>query len=170
MRLLRTYLNRHFSALALIAALAGCAQAPVLQTSVIAVSDAPQAVAAAPERYHDAEIVWGGSIIAVRNGNNSSEIEILAYPLNEGQRPLLDKPTEGRFIAVLPGYVESLDYPQGRFITFSGHLLGVRSGQVDEHEYAYRLLQAANHHLWRQGFQNDGPQFHFGVGIGVGIH
>lgn len=130
---------------------------------------APGAAAAAIERYHDAEVVWGGRIVEVRNRANASEIVIDAYPLDSGQRPRLKEPSQGRFIAVLQGYVESYDYPQGRFLTLSGKVDGSVSGIADEQPHLYPVVRAEGLHLWPVGFANSGPQVHFAIGISGGI-
>lgn len=148
-------------------ALGGCTPAPVLKSDTAAVAVAPFEAAAEPERYHDAAVVWGGMILDVHNRVDASEIEILAYPLDAGQRPLVKQPAQGRFLAVLSGYVERYDYPQGRFVTLSGQLLGSRVAKVQERDYVYPLVNAQALHLWPADFAYGGPQFHVGVGIGI---
>src|SRR4051794_37457079 len=96
------------------AALAACA-APVFKDAPPAVAT-PLEVAGAPERYHDAGIVWGGKILGVRNRADTTEVEIVAYPLDRAQRPDPGAQTLGRFVISLPGFVEPLDYPSGRFV------------------------------------------------------
>ena len=130
---------------------------------------APNAAAAAPERYRGAEVVWGGKIIEVRNRADASEIVILAYPLDSSQRPRAKEPSQGRFIAVLDGYVESYDYPHDRFLTLSGKVDGSLSEDVDEHPYVYAIVRAEGVHLWPAGFGNSTPQVHFAVGVSGAI-
>jgi outer membrane lipoprotein len=122
-----------------------------------------------PERYHAGDVIWGGRIIEVRNGAEASELLILAYPLDIGQRPRPKEGSYGRFVAVLPGYVESFDYPQGRFISVVGRIDGARAETVDGHDDLYPWVQAETVHLWPPGFENSGPQIHFGIGISGAI-
>src|SRR5512146_1842449 len=105
MSILRGLVRSSASALAL--ALAACAPPPVLKPMTPPVDVEPEAAAAASERYHGAEVLWGGRIVEVRNRADVSEIVIVAYPLDGGQRPRPKEASQGRFVAVLEGYVES---------------------------------------------------------------
>lgn len=148
--------------------LAGCVSPPVFKDAPGA-SPAPAEVAAAPERYHAADVVWGGKILDVRNRADTTEVQVIAYPIDAAQRPDQRAPTEGRFIVVLPGYVEPLDFPAGRFLTVRGHLDGTRVGRVDDHDYVYPLLRRDALHLWPVNFPNERGRVSFGLGVGVGI-
>ncbi|MEO8672048.1 MAG: Slp family lipoprotein [Tahibacter sp.] len=154
----------------LAAAMTACTTQPVILAATATIADQPHDVAAAPEQYTNREVLWGGMILGVRNLADTTEVTVLAYPLDAAQRPQPRAPTQGRFIAVLPGYVESHDYPDGLFVTLNGRLDGTRVGQVQEHDYVYPLVRAEHVHLWPSGFQFDQPQWHFGIGVGIGIH
>lgn len=161
---------RHVTATLLVCLwLAGCAPAPVFKLSSTPLDVEPQAVARAPERYGDARVVWGGRVLEVRNGAAASEIVVLAYPLDGSQRPQPDQSSEGRFVVALPGYVESLDYPPGRYVSVAGRLAGTRVEPVDAHDYRYPEVAADAVHLWPAGFEHDRPQIHFGIGISGAI-
>ncbi|GAA0724337.1 Slp family lipoprotein [Dokdonella soli] len=153
---------------AALATLSGCAT-PVFKDAPPA-SAPPAEVAGAPERYHGADVVWGGKILAVRNQVDTTEVQVVAYPLDRAQRPKPSAPTEGRFIVVLPGYAEALDYPAGRFLTVHGHIEGTRAIRIDDRDVVYPLLQRDALRLWPANFPDDGPHFSFGFGVGVGIH
>lgn len=150
-----------------IAALSACAANPVVVATRPVTSVMPFEVAAEPERYADAEVIWGGMILGVDNRETQTEVSVLAYPLDSAQRPVPEAGTRGRFIVVLPGYVERHDYPDGLFVTLVGRVNGTRAGQVGEHAYVFPLVEAAHVHRWPPGFQFDRPQWHIGVGIGV---
>ena len=152
------------------AILAACAT-PVFNdtgniTAVVA-SDVQQA----PDRYAGTQVIWGGRIIAVENREQTTEVEIVGYPLDRDQQPMPDSPTVGRFILVLPGFVEPFDYPAGRHLSVHGFITGSRLGLVDEHDYLYPLLRAKDVTVWPWGFVFDKrPRVNLGVGIGVRIH
>lgn len=157
-------------ALAAIAlSLSGCVTRPVIPVSTALTPIQPYEAAAEPERHVGAEILWGGSILALENLEASTEVTILAYPLDRAQRPLPQLPTQGRFIIVLPGYVERGDYPDGLFVTLNGRVSGLREGQVGEHRYVFPLVEPGHVHRWPPGFQFDRPQWHIGIGVGVRI-
>jgi outer membrane lipoprotein len=153
---------------AVIASLAACVSAPVFKDAPKA-SPTPAAVAVEPERYHGAEVVWGGKILDLRNRADTTEVQVIAYPMDADQRPDQSAPTEGRFIIVLPGFVEPMDFPPGRFLSVRGHLDGTRVGQVEERDYVYPLLQRDALHLWPVNFPNERGRVSFGFGLGVGI-
>ena len=150
-------------------ALAGCAATPVFKDAP-ATATMPADVAVQPERYHDADVIWGGKILDVRNLTDRTEVQIVAYPLDDSQRPEQTAPTQGRFIVALPGYVEALDFPAGRFVTLRGRLNGSHVGRVDDHEYVFPLVENATVHLWPVNFPYERPRVSFGLGVGVGIH
>ncbi len=109
---------------------------------------------------------WGGVIITSRNQADESVVEILAYPLSDSGRPNTDSAPQGRFLAVKPGYLETLDYGPGRIASFVGTLQPSRSGRVGDAEYRYPVLRVEQSALWPT---NDyaKPQFHIGIGIGI---
>ena len=151
-------------------ALVACAPAPIYKNTTNAITATPAQVAQSPERYTGNSLIWGGRVVAVNNLADHSETELLAYPLDSSQRPKANDSGNGRFIAVMPGFVEPLNYPQGALMTLSGTLDGSRSGKVGEASYVFPLVTVNESHVWtaeelRKGHNN----VHFGVGLGVGI-
>ena len=167
-RMLNPHSLLRFCASALTVALVACAPPPVLKPTQ-AQEIAPDMAAAMPDLYRGAEILWGGRIVEVRNRADASEIVIVAYPLDSRQRPRPKEPSQGRFIAVLEGYVESYDYPHDRFLTVSGKVDGSLGENVDEQPYVYTLVRAEGLHLWPAGFENSAPQVHFSIGVSGAI-
>jgi outer membrane lipoprotein len=151
--------------------LAACAPAPIYKAAPGAVSALPMQVAQAPQQYGNGSVIWGGSVVAVRNFPDHTEMEVLGYPLDSSQRPQPNAQGVGRFIAVFPGYLESFNYPNGRLVTLAGQLSGTRAGSVDQAPYTYPLVTVAQSHLWTETELHQGhPNISFGVGLGVGIH
>ena len=152
----------------MLTALGGCAT-PVFKDAP-PTAETPTEIAAAPERYHGLDVVWGGKIVDVRNLADSTEVQIVAYPLDASQRPDPNAPTLGRFVVALPGYVEPLDFPAGRFVTLRGQVAGSRTLPIDEHELVLPLVADATMHLWPPNFPYEEPRVHFSFGVGVGVH
>lgn len=149
---------------------AACAPAPIYKTAPGTLAALPAQVSSAPEQYGQGDVIWGGSVISVRNLPDHSEIEILAYPLDASQRPQPNAHGAGRFIAIYPGYIEAFNYPIGALITVSRQLHGSRAGMVDQAAYVYPLVGVAQSHVWTTAELRQGhPDIHFGVGVGVGI-
>jgi len=152
----------------LAALLAGCAT-PVFHDAPTTVPT-PLDVAATPERYHDADVVWGGKILGVRNLAETTEVELVAYPLDDSQRPDQNAPTQGRFIVSLPGFAEPLDYPAGRFLTLRGRVGSMRTRRIEDRDLVMPLVTDATLHLWPVNFPYERPRVQFGIGVGVGLH
>ena len=161
-------LVRRSIVVAALAVLAGCAT-PVFKDAPPAAAT-PAEIAAAPERYHGLDVVWGGKIVDVRNLADSTEVQVVAYPLDRAQRPDQNAPALGRFIIALPGYIEPFDYPIGRFVTLRGQVVGSRTLPIDEHDLVLPVVADASVHHWPVNFPYDAPQMHFSLGVGVGVH
>lgn len=165
----RSYLSRWLAPLAMLI-LTACAPAPIYKATPGTLAVFPMQVGHAPEQYAKGDVIWGGSVINLRNFPDHTEIEILAYPLDGSQRPLVNAQGAGRFIAIYPGYLESFNYPSGSLVTISGQLDGNRAGNVDQAAYVYPLVNVTQSHLWTAAEMRQGhPDVHFGVGVGVGI-
>lgn len=150
--------------------LAACAQ-PIYKNTGDVVDATPRAVAQTPDQYADRHVIWGGRIVKVTNRSDRTEIELLAYPLDGAQRPQSDDDPEGRFIAVVPGYLEPLNYPQGRLVTVSGHVKDARMGKVGGAGYTFPVVATSAHHLWtRDELRGPMSNVNIGLGVGVGIH
>ena len=151
--------------------LAACAPAPIYKTSTGALTAAPFQVAQSPEKYNNSEVVWGARIVQVKVFAEYSEIELLAYPLDSSQRPKANDSGSGRFIAVMAGYAEPLDYPTGALMTVDGKLNGSRAGKVGEADYVFPLVTVAQSHVWTAEEMKKGrSNVRFGLGLGVSIH
>lgn len=147
--------------------LSACAT-PAFKNVSSAVAVVPSDVQQSPDRDIGAEVVWGGRILAIENREQSTEVEVIAYPLDRDQQPLPEASTVGRFILILPGFAEPLDYPVGRHLSVHGIVSGTRQGQVDQHDYLFPLLRAREVTVWPWGFMLDKkPRVHIGVGVQI---
>ena len=113
-------------------------------TDSLTVVDAQQAL----DRAIGRRVRWGGSIIAVVNLEGSTQIEVLARPLNRDGEPRRDAEGQGRFIAELPGFVDPVEYPEGRLLTVVGPITGMITRNVGEYPYRYPVLAATSRYLW----------------------
>jgi len=148
--------------------LAGCATGPKYDTSAIDLSITPQQAVVESEALQGAQVLWGGIIIASANLKEVTQFEILAYPLDSSQKPLVDKTALGRFFAQQVDYLETSDYTQGRLITVNGILQDKKTGRIGDSEYTYPLVNINQHYLWPR--QNDTSDASIRFGIGVMIH
>jgi len=112
---------------------------------------------------------WGGIILSGKNLKDTTEFEVLAYPLNNYGEPLLDTHSYGRFVVVNQGYLELGEYAQDRRVTVVGELTATRKGKVGDSDYSYPVLNARQLKLWIDEpeviYQDPNFGFHFGIGI-----
>ncbi len=157
--------RRQLLAGVVLALVAACASGPRYDTAQVDSSLTP-AKAATSDEFVGRRVLWGGVIVAVRNLAETTEMELLAYPLNDDQRPQTDQPAAGRFLVRHPGYLEAVDYAPGRRLTVLGTLQKRVAGKVDEAPYTYPVLTSEQLYLWpRDSGQPSEPQFHFGIGV-----
>lgn len=158
-----------FISLLLLVLLSGCASTPEFDTSQVDRSLTPQSVVAEPGPSLGKVALWGGTILDTRNLKETTQIEMLAYPLDSSYRPLLEKKPLGRFIISHAGYLEATTYAQGRQLTVLGSVSGSQSGKVGESSYDYPVITGSQMHLWSQSSEGSRGNVHFGIGIGVGL-
>jgi outer membrane lipoprotein len=131
------------------------------------------AAAAAGDAHVGQSITWGGTLVSAKNLADATDLEVLAYPLDDCGRPLLDEPAQGRFIIRRPGYLETADLAPGRPITASGRIIASAEGHIGEADYRFPVLEDAAPTIWPArdtgyGGGNVRPWISVGVGGGRG--
>ena len=155
-------------ALGLVGLLTGCTNTPFNKVALREVDRSithTQAVTDA-NNVRNRHVVFGGNIIATRNLPDHSEIVVLAYPLNNVDRPDTSAAPLGRFIVIEPGYLEGANYAPQRLLSVHGYLDGVRQEPLGESLYNYPIIRPYELHLWPA--EPEGgvfPRFHIGVGV-----
>lgn len=160
-------------AAALPLAIAACAPAPIYKTGTTLVQATPEQVAASPNNFAQAQVVWGGSVIGVDNLKDRTEIRVLAHPLDSSQRPRLQQHATGRFIAVVPGFLDPMDFPPGVPFTVVGNIVGTETAPVGQAAYLYPTVSVQRNdlHRWTRDEMSQGhPNVSFGIGVGTWIH
>ena len=151
--------------LSLISFLVGCATSPDFDTTQVDQSLTPQSVIAEPAISRNKIALWGGTILDTRNLEDTTQIEVLAYPLNSFHQPMLESKPLGRFIIHHQGYLEPTSYTQGRRLTVLGSVSDSKSGKVGESNYTYPVINSRQLHLWSPDSGESKTTFHFGVGV-----
>ena len=152
----------------LLAGLAGCATTPAFDQLPATSAPSPYAVTEAPQEYLDQPVVWGGMILEVKNFERYSEIEILAFPLDDKQQPLIQLADQGRFIALVPGYVEGEDFAAGRYVSLIGSVTGGRNGRLRNGSYYWPEVALDRLKVWPRDFRQNTRRFSVGVGVSGG--
>lgn len=146
--------------------LGACASGPKYDTARVDPGLTPQRAAASADTARGERVLWGGVIISSTNLRTRSQIEVLAYPLTDNQKPDLSAKPQGRFLIVRPGYLETLDYTQGKSVTAIGSFDATQRGKIGESDYTYPVLAAEQIHLWPpESERSSEPQIHFGIGV-----
>ncbi|MEO5573874.1 MAG: Slp family lipoprotein [Gammaproteobacteria bacterium] len=159
---------------ALILALPACATSPFNKLGLEQVDRSITYARAVqnPDAVLARQVVFGGSIIATRNLADYTEVTVLAYPLDNTDRPNTSTSPLGRFLLVHPGYLEGVQYAPGRLLSARGVLAGVQVQALEQNTYTYPVLEARELHLWSsQDYaprQSPLPSW-LNIGIGIGL-
>lgn len=146
--------------------LSACATGPGFSVPEANRDIQPAQVSTKPELANKGKVVWGGVIASSKNLTDETRLEIIAYPLaGSSQRPKTGGATNGRFIIVQKGYLEPLDYAQGRKITVKGVVQGTEMGKIGEAQYRYPVLSPDEVYLWPVQSERQGIPIRFGIGF-----
>jgi outer membrane lipoprotein len=161
---------RRLGLYALVLLAAGCATKPRFETSGINIGVTPQMVTGEVGVARGQEVLWGGVIVNGSNLADATQLEVLAYPLDDRQRPDTERRPTGRFLAVAPGYLETADYAPGRLITVRGTVEELSVGRIGDASYTYPVVEIADSQLWNRepAAAVSRPRFNFGIGVMIG--
>jgi len=129
--------------------LAGCAgDIPRAIREAPAETVLPAEVLDAPEAWRGRAVRWGGDIVSVENHKDETWIEIVEKPLYPSGEPRRTDSSRGRFLAVVPGFLDPAVYARKRSITVAGMLEAPISRTIGEYLYRYPVVRVASHYLW----------------------
>ena len=129
--------------------LGACAsQVPPLIREAPADAASLEQVRAQAADYLGRPVRWGGTIIATGNREDTTRLTVLGRPLYKGGEPELTDDSAGRFIAIVPGFLDPEVYAPDRRVTVTGTLLRLEAGKVGEFPYTYPVVQAQAWYLW----------------------
>jgi len=122
---------------------------------------------------NDQYLMWGGVILSGKNLKDTTELEILAYPLDGAGEPLKDKNSYGRFLAVKKGYLELGEFAKDRRITVMAQLTAIRKNNVGDSEYEYPVFNVQQIKIWPVEptviYDDSNVRFQFGIGVHRGF-
>ncbi len=126
------------------------------------------AVAATGDTHIGEPITWGGTLVSAKNLADATDLEVLAYPLDDCGRPLPGERAQGRFIIRRPGYLETADLAPGRLITGSGRIIASAEGHIGEADYRFPVLEDAAPTIWPERDGGYGGNVRPWISVGVG--
>jgi outer membrane lipoprotein len=103
-----------------------------------------------PDAYVGTTVIWGGIIIETVNRPGQTEIAILETPLDWEEMPQDEEYTRGRFLAIIPSYLDPEVYRRGRKVTLAGEVAGKEVRPLGETRYVYPKVRVREMHLWRE--------------------
>lgn len=147
--------------------LTGCATGPRYDTDGVEIDLSPEDVVAEPDAWVDSRVIWGGRILGVEHLEDETVVEMIAYPLDRHQGPLVTMAPTGRYLVDYPGFLETADFGDGRRLTVTGSVTAVREGRVGERTLAYPVVEPDDLYLWPEYAERRPaePRVRFGVGI-----
>ena len=101
-----------------------------------------------PDAYKGKTVLWCGVIISSVNLKEGTIIEVLQKPPDMQGKPKDVDESEGRFLALYPGYLDVAIYNGGRKVTVAGEVQGKKIQRLGEIDYTYPLISAKEIHLW----------------------
>ncbi len=143
----------------------GCSTAPFERTPDMAEELTPRDAVAAEAEPAGSMVIWGGRVLRTDHLAERTQLEVLAYPLDRGQRPLIQRRAQGRFLVDYPGLLETAEYAPGQPITIKGPLVELRTGRIGEQEITYPVVATKAVHRWRLPARRQEPYLRLGFGV-----
>lgn len=108
----------------------------------------PAQVQADPGHHRGELVRWGGEILGLRNGVDSTEVEVFARALSFNGEPRPDGGDRVRFIARVKGFLDPAEYRPDKRLTVRGALGEPVTRPVGEFAYLYPVVEVGVFHLW----------------------
>ena len=98
--------------------------------------------------YLGRQVRFGGILIETLNEQDVTRLTILGRPLTRDGEPEYTDDSAGRFIAIIPGFLDPEVYAPERAITITGTLVRNQTGTVGEFPYTFPVVEATDWYLW----------------------
>jgi outer membrane lipoprotein len=103
-----------------------------------------------PGTYKGKVVLLGGVIVKTENKKEGTLLEIYQTETDSYGRPVNTDVSQGRFIALYEGFLDSEIYSKGRKITVIGIVDGEKVMKLGEIDYHYPYLSVQEIHLWEK--------------------
>jgi outer membrane lipoprotein len=102
-----------------------------------------------PEAYKGKIILVSGIILGSKNTKEGTLMEILQKPADIEGRPRDVDESDGRFLALYKGYLDTAIYSREREVIVAGKVMGKRVLPLSEVVYTYPLISIKEIHLFK---------------------
>lgn len=162
--------RRAINCLALLALLlGGCAGSPPFDTAGVDRTLLPVRSSVESPDMTGRQVVWGGTIMNTVNLRDRTRVEVLAFPLDKRDKPQLDDPPLGRFIAEQDGFLDPAVYAPDRLISVTGTVTGIEPESSGGSRQGYPSVRAGTLYLWPRESRFDTSTIHFGLELSFGF-
>ena len=103
-----------------------------------------------PAAYQGEVVLLGGIIVKTVNKQEGTLLEVYQTRLDREGKPTDTDRSEGRFLALYQGFLDSEIYKEGRKVTIAGTVQGEKVQLLGEIEYRYPYLLIKEIHLWKE--------------------
>lgn len=103
-----------------------------------------------PVSYRGETVLLGGVIVKATQHQEGTLLEIYQTEMDCEEKPVNIDVSEGRFLALYKGFLDSEIYKKGRKVTIAGVVTGVRTLKLGEIDYHYPSLLIREIHLWKK--------------------
>ena len=125
------------------------------------------ALQGAPESHRGQVAMLGGRIIETTPRRQGTEIIVLQLPLSASDKPLLEEPSEGRFLIAAPEFLDPAAYPKLTPITVVGEITGHVERTIGDYPYTLPVMRPIEIKVWSaRNWGGRSPGVHVGVGAG----
>ena len=143
--------KRSFAAIAVLQLfLSGCASVSEPHNQSPENFPSVDAVQKAPDQYRDQRVRWGGTIVSVEHEGDHSVVQVVSRPVSRSSRPMPGDRTDGRFIAIIDGFIDPEIYSAERELTVTGTIESVVDQPLGGTRYLFPVVAVSSHQLWKE--------------------
>jgi outer membrane lipoprotein len=103
-----------------------------------------------PLSYRGQTVLLGGVIVNTTYHQEGTLLEIYQTEMDWEKRPVNIDMSQGRFLAIFKGFLDSAIYEKGRKVTVAGAVTGVRTIKLGEIDYQVPCLLIRDIHIWKK--------------------
>ncbi len=121
-----------------------------------------------PAAYKGKTVMVGGTIVKSTNeGSGYTRLEVMQLPLDSDGAPMTGDRSEGRFMILYKGYLETKIFGPGRLVTVVGTVGGSKKGTVGSMAYEFPVIDSTYLKLWPVAARPV-PVYSIGIGFDEG--